>query len=99
MGTSPLALRKAPKVPKGLKKRKVKEKKRKKKQKNKKQNKAKPKNKNENKNKKNIKEKEKERKKNICFNKIRTHELCYTLGQCIACVHTLFFKYTVKTRN
>ena len=31
MGTSPLALRKAPKVPKGLKKRKVKEKKRKKK--------------------------------------------------------------------
>ena len=38
---------------------------------------------------KNNKEKEKEGKENTCFNRIRTHELCYTL-QCIACMHTLF---------
>ena len=80
MGTSPLPLRHE-RLRKAWKKKgrskKRKEKKNKKKQKTKIQK------------QKNNKEKEKEGKENTCFNRIRTHELCYTL-QCIACMHTLF---------
>ena len=88
MGTSPLALRKAPKVPKGLKKRKVKEKKRKKKQKTKNKTKQNQKTKTKTKTKKTTKKKKKKERKIYASTRFEPMNSAIHWGSVLhACIH------------